>query len=533
MKFVCSDDHFYKLFIDSILEMEPTYLVQDYLNQVQYIYFDEEDLANPSSEIAIQSDDITALKDIVSPQELNKIMIHRFVDGLKKMITSRLDADDNHGYHKLCIRIGEYRELLLSYVQNINEVITPELKLMEDELSNHFKTDRHKAAVDVCNDLKLESEIPFEDETGNPLDVENYEGITEKYDEDKPLEFLTHNRNKNIGYKTQKRSWESYKAQFNRLFKDLKNNDILKTHIKSRHNLLINSKINEVQTFKEIQEVINIDINDITFKSHTTQGYLKSNLCRIGQHDQYKKLLNTYTHNKNYFEVLAQHAEILKSRTNTIYSNLRRNIDKAPRKPFNTDETLQLLLHIEMHSLLKSSVRNGSLKEKEQYLINNYMEMVEDMKKYLVHTKKGENADLYWYMKEAVFQDLFGRTKIDAANIFRTTISKMEDTLSITLNNTNYNFASFNIIKLLEKFITAFDEFIKENDEFNHDIHTSDGGLATELPDLNTLMMYFKKIEKHNITYKDFTNKHKIDFQIDSLILKTFNDINVYDEKGK
>lgn len=525
MKFSCSNEHFYKKFIKSILDMEITYLIQDYLESVQYIHFDQDISNNSTSEISIKSNDIAALKAIINDDEIRRIMINRFVDGLKKMIENSIKIYSSpEQYHVLHIRLGEYREHLLSLEDEIQREISPELKLFEESFSD-FKNNRDRAASVICKRLDKDDNFYYDP-------MKNKDSVPEKNGKN-TLELLTHNRNINLQYKSEKNGWKNYRDDFIKHFDDLKDTKDLQNDIANIHKLLIGASIPDISSYKDIQKVLTINTDSVTFRKNSYQGYLKSQLWKIGQNKNYSKLLNDYGHNEYSNEPSKEYLKKLETRSTTIYNTLNQHLYKVPKGTFNMNNIIRISLYIEMHTLLTLNFRKGQLEEQESYLINNYINMLDESQNYLVYYKSGPDSELYLLMKKVIFSDLFGRSKFDAARLFSTTVNKMEEVLKVTLNNSNYNFASFNIVKLLKKFIIAFDEFINENDKLNRRINDTYVNTSENLPDLNKFKYYAQELEHQQLKVKYFTENYKFDCQENNLLLKTFNKMNTFEQKSK
>lgn len=260
MQFLCSNDYYYKVFIEQILQLEETALIEDYLKYVQEIHFDVQIEGSSISTIVLKSDDIIELQKILEDKEISKLFAHRFLDSLKEMLL-------RNGFKKsdLNIRMGEYREYLLDKVRNIpvnpeNPVeISDNLLLMEQLIPNDsFHSDRNEALNRMCQCLE-ESNLQKDQDDTQSFESQNVAGHnysqTDQEDEN-ILELITHNRNINPDYKNAKSDWETFHNNLLKILRtDIPNQDLRKS-IVALHTLISSIKLEHASSIKDIKTIL-------------------------------------------------------------------------------------------------------------------------------------------------------------------------------------------------------------------------------------------------------------------------------------
>lgn len=535
MKFTCPEDHFYKVFIERILSLKPTYLIQDYLQYVQLIHFNSGSIESPSTEMIIKCDDVGKLQNILSERELNKMLAHRFVDALKKLLQNK-----DFNTFELNARLGEYREHLLNYVQKMHVDTTPlekNLALMEDELAEHFKTERNEALSNLCQRFQYKNEYQHSDDEENSWSSADEQAENRTINDDNgSLDFLTHNRNLDSSYKSAKDEWDNFTEAI-RDFLDTKRRDTesIRKNIVLLHKNISSTKLEYAASMEDIENILTLKPTE---KSRSTlansqQTDLQSAVIKIVEECKQTSLLNNEAKNRNSGQYSNIHHNKIKKRLNTINNYLFEHMDRGKgSRSFNINQTFRLMFYTEMYILLDSKIRNGGIKNSTRFLIEDYTNMIEIIQKHLSRSSENNgDMEVYSYMKQIVFNDMFGTAKIDAANMFFTTMKKMEEILSVVLNNSNYNYAALSTVHLINDFISSFNNFLQENEKLNRNINEASTITSSDLPELDTLKNYGHDINDYTKVLRNFTKKFPLNTVRNDLILNTFNGTNIFEKK--
>lgn len=529
MQFYCSDDYYYKVFIEQILQLEETSLIEDYLKYLKDIHFDVSPEEPSISTIVLKSDDITELQKILEDKELSKLFAHRFLDSLKEMLL-------RSGFKKsdLNILMGEYREYLLDAVRNIpvnpeNPVkISDSLLLMERQLSgDSFISDRNRALSKMCqrlkeNELREDETQPseFEDKIGN-----NYSETS--HEDENILELLTHNRNINHDYKNTKSDWEYFSSNLlTMLNTNIKNQDLRKS-IVSLHTTISSIKLEHASSMKDIKTILvrSLPLFEADKKYRDEQKYLMTNLNHILK-DHHSPLLEMKFKNK----ATSEYTNAVGKKFNTINNYLKNHMDyKNGKRIFNVNDALRLMIYTETSVLFTPMVRNGNMEELNSYLIKDYIEIVENLYKYQGLYEKNDSYSPHRYIRSIVIDDLFGRSKFDAMNLFSTIVERMESTMASVLNNSNYNYAALSTPKLIEKLVAAFNDFIEENEKLNRSVVNVKTTTSTTVPSLSELKSKNREIKVLQDILLAITKKYPYSsLESNKSIIKTFNSQNIF-----
>src|SRR5699024_1776125 len=439
IQFLCSNDYYYKVFIEQILQLEETALIEDYLKYVQEIHFDVQIEGSSISTIVLKSDDIIELQKILEDKEISKLFAHRFLDSLKEMLL-------RNGFKKsdLNIRMGEYREYLLDKVRNIpvnpeNPVeISDNLPLMEQLIPNDsFHSDRNEALNRMCQCLE-ESNLQKDQDDTQSFESQNVAGHnysqTDQEDEN-ILELITHNRNINPDYKNAKSDWETFHNNLLKILRTNITNQDLRKSIVALHTLISSIKLEHASSMKDIKTILARSLPSFEADKmyRDEQTYLRTNLDDILKaHDS--SLLKMKFKNSG----APEYIEAVDKKFNTIQNYLKDYMDyKEGKRVFNINDTFRLMIYTEMSVLFSSIVRNGTMSASNSFLINDYIAIIEQLNEYQGLYQDIKDFSSHRCIRIIVIDDMFGRSKFDAMNLFSTTIQKMEETMASVLNNSN------------------------------------------------------------------------------------------------
>src|SRR5699024_716490 len=109
MHFNSNDAHPYKNFIEYINMNEAASFIDDYLNLVSTIEFDDISLVT-SNKITLQYSDLKNIQKKLSNNEFLHLIIHRYINSLRELLMKN-DIEETEVF----IRLGEFRERIVNH----------------------------------------------------------------------------------------------------------------------------------------------------------------------------------------------------------------------------------------------------------------------------------------------------------------------------------------------------------------------------------------------------------------------------------
>lgn len=160
MHFNSNDAHPYKNFIEYINMNEAASFIDDYLNLVSTIEFDDISLVT-SNKITLQYSDLKNIQNILSNNEFLHLIIHRYINSLRELLMKN-DIEETEVF----IRLGEFRERIVNHFSKFNYT---EL----NDFSSWFKTD----IADIDNIYHYKSLLLMEIELSEKIKSERETSI--------------------------------------------------------------------------------------------------------------------------------------------------------------------------------------------------------------------------------------------------------------------------------------------------------------------------------------------------------------------
>src|SRR5699024_1732471 len=258
------------------------------------------------------------------------------------------------------------------------------------------------------------------------------------------------------------------------------------------------------------------------------QTYLRTNLDDILKaHDS--SLLKMKFKNSG----APEYIEAVDKKFNTIQNYLKDYMDyKEGKRVFNINDTFRLMIYTEMSVLFSSIVRNGTMSASNSFLINDYIAIIEQLNEYQGLYQDIKDFSSHRCIRIIVIDDMFGRSKFDAMNLFSTTIQKMEETMASVLNNSNYNYAALSTPKLIEQLMTAFNDFLHDNDVLNRSVADVQTATTSNVPSLSELQNKNRKVKELQDILLAVTKKHPYSsLESNKSMIKIFNSQNLFKKR--
>lgn len=496
-----------------------------------------------------------------------KLLVNRYVDLLKEYIFQSTNTESEHFSAYLRMLIGRFREQLFESLDEdetglflYNLLIENDSDLVDNYISKLNMEFHLTPSVDdtsfwkhTCSScFDKEQEATSQDLKDKSFNNHNYSHPSNEYKDDSfgnsspELYFLTHDVSMRQDFNDTIKNWHKYNDELNNVFINHPDDEKIRRLISKINKTIssvilpgantmhhIKSILKQPASFKKDQPVRSSDIVLLTspvleclyhmnYLTMTNNGgYILKPSLTLPKEARMKET------KQNMSSIYNSYNELIEKRYNTVKKNLTAHYprDNTKNLKFNVKNAMRLVYYIEMSAILKDTFRQGRINNNQSLTIENYNKMISDINKYLDNQKSGyQDLDIP-NMKKLVFNDLFGIEKIHASNLLSTNLRKIENTFSVVLNNTNYNYASISTIKLIKDINKAFNTFIDNNQKLSEAI--SKQPVNSSNVDKNSLTSDINEYNQLSESLRKFAIIHPLNYG-DKLLTETFNNLIIF-----